>query len=157
MPETAAAVIMASVEEIELLLPLFLQYREFYECQPCPEESREYLIQRLRNNETVIFMSLIDGSNAIGFALIYPSYNSLSLKPLYILHDLYVQPNYRGMGHGALLLETVKSYARNNNCGEIMLQTAKNNVIAQQVYENHGYIRDDEFYCYYNFLSQEGE
>jgi ribosomal protein S18 acetylase RimI-like enzyme len=147
-------VIMADVEDIEIILPLFMQYREFYERLPCPEESREYLLNRLRNNETVIFLNLVNGI-AIGFALIYPSYNSLSLKPLYILHDLFVLPNFRGMGHGAILLETVKNYALSNNGGEIMLQTAKDNIIAQQVYENHGYIRDEEFYCYYKFLNKE--
>jgi ribosomal protein S18 acetylase RimI-like enzyme len=142
--------VIASLEDIEIILPLFLQYRDFYQLPSCIEESREFLSQRLMNHQSVILLSKNDDELLpCGFAQLYPSYNSLSLKPMYILHDLFVRPSSRGCGHGARLLDMVKKFAFQQNVSEVILQTAKDNLNAQSLYESHGFVRDVNFYSYY--------
>jgi GNAT superfamily N-acetyltransferase len=142
----------AGVEDLEILLPLFVEYREFYHEPACLGESRQFLFERLSNLQSVIFLTFDELEAPSGFAQLYPSYNSLSLKPIYILHDLFVLPSFRGRGYGALLLETVREYALRQSASEIVLQTAKDNVKAQSLYALHGYVRDENFFSYSHLL-----
>ena len=102
---------------------------------------------RLRKQDSVIFLAWLDDA-VLGSVQLYPSFVSLSLAPSWILNDLYVDPLARGRGVGEALMQAARELAIANGAAEIFLQTARDNVTAQRLYERLGYQRDDEFLVY---------
>jgi len=49
-------IIRAGTEHLDLVAPLFDQYRQFYRQSPDPAAAREYIAQRLENKDAVIFL-----------------------------------------------------------------------------------------------------
>ena len=57
----------AGLEQVNQVAPLFDRYRQFYE-QPTDEpRCREYLEQRLSNDESIVFLATKDTGQPIGF------------------------------------------------------------------------------------------
>lgn len=78
------------------------------------------------------------GETAAGFALYFYNYSTfLGLKGLY-LEDLFVRPEYRGMGCGRALLVTLARIARNEGCGRFEWSVLDWNTSAQHFYESLG-------------------
>jgi GNAT superfamily N-acetyltransferase len=136
----------AEPRHLDALLPLFAAYRRFYG-RSDHERERPFLAERLQRGESVVFMAWLDGE-AIGFTQLYPSFASVSLVKMFVLYDLFVTPAARRCGAGAQLLRAAVRYCAGQGAGELMLQTATDNLSAQRLYEREGWIRDEEFYVY---------
>ncbi|WP_293813822.1 GNAT family N-acetyltransferase [uncultured Aquitalea sp.] len=130
------------------LLPLFKDYLAFYHVTQSDEDCIAYLTQRLDNGEAWVWLAE-DAGTAVGFALMYPGFSSLTLKPGWLLHDLFVTPDYRGTGASKLLLEKCQAHILSLGGGDIMLQTAHDNEKAQRLYERNGFELDRDFRVYY--------
>lgn len=140
-------IIQASLEHVEVLTPLFDDYRKFYKQPSDLESARRFLSKRLANKESVIFLAS-NAENGVGFVQLYPSFSSIALKPLWILNDLYVLPETRRQGVGKALLDRARQHASETGAKGLVLETAIDNP-AQNLYEQMGYKRDHEFYRYY--------
>ncbi|AVG17300.1 GNAT family N-acetyltransferase [Chromobacterium vaccinii] len=138
---------IATPESVSDWLPLFAAYLDFYRVHQSPGQCREYLCERLRRRQAIAFLAKRDGA-AVGFALMYVGFSSLSLRPCWMLHDLYVSADARRHGVGKLLILRCQQYARDMGGGEIMLQTAHDNLNAQRLYENLGFALDRDFRVY---------
>jgi len=150
-------IIRASSEHLDLVAPLFDQYRQFYRQSPDLAAARDYIAQRLANGDAVIFLSIERESNphgALGFVQLYPSLASIPMKPIWILYDLFVATPARKLGVGRALMERATQHARETGADSIILETAADNHAAQRLYESLGYKRDDVFYRYALLLSQ---
>jgi GNAT superfamily N-acetyltransferase len=137
----------ASTEMVRVVVPLFDAYRQFYEEPSDLEGAKNFLVERLRRGESVIFLAW-EGGQCVGFAQLYPSFSSSSMKRIWILNDLFVLSSARGHGVGRALLEQSKLLAIESGAKELTLETAKNNLTAQRLYEGCGWKRDDVFYKY---------
>jgi ribosomal protein S18 acetylase RimI-like enzyme len=150
--------VYATVEHLDLLIPLFDAYRQFYGQDPDPEGSRLYLMDRLIMQEAVVLLALDhNNSLAAGFALLYPSYSSISLKRVWILHDLYVAPYARRQGVAQALMEQALQHAEETGAKELQLATATDNAPAKALYEKLGYLRDEDFHHYFLTVVTEAE
>ena len=138
----------ASTEMVEVVVPLFDAYRQFYEQPSDLEGARDFLAERLGRGESVIFLAR-EGGQCVGFAQLYPSFSSSSMQRIWILNDLFVLASARGHGVGRALLEQSKRLATETGAKELTLETAKNNLKAQRLYEGCGWKRDDVFCKYY--------
>ncbi|MCD0494387.1 GNAT family N-acetyltransferase [Chromobacterium violaceum] len=139
---------IATPESVADWLPLFTAYLDFYRVSQPPEACREYLSERLRRRQAVAFLAR-RGDTPLGFALMYTGFSSLSLQPCWVLHDLYVASASRQEGVGKMLILRCQQYARDQGGGEIMLQTAHDNLNAQRLYESLGFAMDRDFRVYY--------
>lgn len=137
----------AIVADLDLIVPLFDAYRQFYRQPSDPERARRFLLERFEHNQSVIFLSF-DGAAAIGFAQLYPSFSSGSMARLFILNDLFVAPEARGRGGGAALLDAAAEYGRRVGALRLVLSTEVSNTTAQSVYERLGWKRDTAFFTY---------
>ncbi|MBC7879312.1 MAG: GNAT family N-acetyltransferase [Anaerolineales bacterium] len=144
-------IIRANLEHTDLIAPLFDSYRQFYKAAPDLEASREFIHQRLTNNESIIFLAL-DDDKAIGFVQLYPLFASVYLKPLWLLNDIYVYEAARGQGAGEALMKEAEDFASNSNSRGLFLRTATDNFPAQRLYERCGWVRDEKFYRYDKIL-----
>lgn len=146
MAATALRIERADLRHLDALVPLFAAYRRFYG-RPDDPRARAFLEQRLQRGESVVFMAWL-GGEAIGFTQLYPSFASVSLAKMFVLYDLFVAPSARRCGAGTQLLRAAVRYCVEQGAGEVMLQTATDNLTAQRLYEREGWIRDEEFYVY---------
>jgi GNAT superfamily N-acetyltransferase len=142
-------IIQASHEDIDILAPLFDAYRVFYEKTSDLDSARNYLWERISNLESIIYLAM-DGEQGLGFAQLYPTFESLQMKRLWILYDLFVTPSARRQGVGRALMDRASSFAQATGAAGIALTTAIDNKPAQALYESQGWIRDVDFY-YYEF------
>ena len=137
----------ATGHELGELVPLFAAYLRFYERPVDEARIAAFLGDRLRGNQSVLFLAR-RGEQALGFVQLYPAFASLSLAPSWILNDLYVSPVARGAGVGRALMEAARALARETGAAELFLQTARDNHAAQRLYESLGWVRDDHFLVY---------
>lgn len=147
----APIVIQATLDHADLVSPLFDAYRQFYKQAPNLERVRGFIARRLINRESVIFLALNpeNSNDAFGFTQLYPSFSSVAMKRLWILNDLYVSPEFRKRGVASALLEKSRTFAIETGAQGLALSTAVDNATAQQLYEQLGWKKDNEFYYYY--------
>lgn len=147
-------IIQASLENIDVLSKLFQNYRIFYKKEPDTEGEKAFLKERITNKESVIYLAKSQDEfddKFIGFVQLFPMFTSTRIKRLWLLNDLYVDKEFRKSGAASMLIEKSKELARDTKSAGLMLQTAKDNITAQSVYDKTGFIRDDDFYTYYWF------
>jgi GNAT superfamily N-acetyltransferase len=137
----------ACLNDLDTLENLFSGYLEFYERKHDRAAIRQFLSDRISNKQSIVFIAT-SADSPIGFTQLYPAFASLSLKPSWILNDLFVVPDARGMGIARALMTAARQLAVDTNACEIFLQTARSNHKAQALYEKLHYQRDDEFLVY---------
>ena len=137
----------ANIEDTKIISEAFDLYRIFYKQNSDLSAANQYIENRLKNNESIIFFIKIDNKCA-GFTQLYPTFDSVRLRKKIVLYDLFVCEEFRRQGIGKTLMNATKDYAKLNHFGSIELSTAKTNLPGQSLYESLGYIRDDEFYSY---------
>ena len=137
----------AGLADLDDLAPLFDGYRQFYGQRSDLAGARAFLAERLRRDESVIFVAYAD-EGALGFTQLYPSFSSVSVKRLWILNDLFVSPTARRGGVGRRLLERAREWAVETDAKGLTLTTALTNSAARSLYESCGWRLDDEFAHY---------
>ena len=146
------AIVRARRAELADIVPLFDGYRQFYGQRSDLAAARAFLGDRIERNESVIYLAYTGPREAAGFTLLYPSFSSVSLKPLWILNDLFVRSDVRRGGVGRALLERARQHAVETGAKGLVLNTGVTNEAAQTLYESCGWLRDDEFFQYYLFF-----
>ncbi len=139
---------LAQTSDLKSIAVLFNKYREFYKQEPKVEAAEQFLADRLKNKESVIFVVEDDAAVIIGFAQLYPSFSSVSLKRLWILNDLFVASEYRGQGVARKLLDACVAHAKATGARGLTLKTAHDNIEAQRLYEAHGWKKDTQYFSY---------
>ncbi|HVP27873.1 MAG TPA: GNAT family N-acetyltransferase [Myxococcota bacterium] len=134
------------MDEVELVVPLFDAYRQFYEQPSDPTGGRSFLFARVAREESVIFLARDEDGRARGFVQLYPTFSSVSLGARWILNDLYVSPEARRSGVGSALLQKAADHARHAGANALVLATAEDNLPAQRLYEARGWKRDGFFH-----------
>src|SRR5262249_24762710 len=101
------AIVEANPDDIDLIVPLFDQYRMFYGQHSNLGLARGFISARLEQRDSVIFLAIGGGHKEIGlgFALLYPSFNSFLATPIWILNDLYVLEGVRRKGLARQLID----------------------------------------------------
>jgi GNAT superfamily N-acetyltransferase len=137
----------AGLNDIGTLDILFSGYLEFYQRNHETLSIRNFLSERISNKQSIIYIAQ-SCNRAVGFIQLYPTFASLSLKPSWILNDLFVLPDARGVGVANALMGAARQLAVETGACEIFLQTARSNHKAQALYEKLHYQRDDDFLVY---------
>ncbi|NDY91316.1 GNAT family N-acetyltransferase [Ideonella livida] len=146
----------AYLAELPDLAPLFNAYRAFYDCPVDEAGSLEFLRERLLQGQCwvwVAYRQTATSRQALGFTLGYPTFCSLQLAPIVVLHDLFTLPAARGTGVAGALMQTLEQEARRRGCVRIDLTTAHTNTAAQSLYQAQGYAHDLVFRTYSKALT----
>ena len=138
----------ANVDDLKCLEPIFSLYRSFYGMERDSQSVMNFLKERIENNQSVLLVA-IKNENIIGFAQLFPTFSSTSLKKVYILNDLYVLESDRKQGIARLLISRAIEIAKNENCARVSLSTAKDNP-AQILYEKAGF--KESTFKFYNYI-----
>ena len=141
-------ILKATLNHLEELALLFDGYRVFYKQKSDLEAAKVFLKERLTNNDSEIFMAYID-NKAVGFTQLYPLFSSVSMTPMYLLNDLYVDLLYRGNGIGIALIKRAKLMSVKMNLKGLAIQTAFDNP-AQHLYERLGFTKDSDLHFFWS-------
>lgn len=141
-------ILEATKQDIAEIAQLFKQYLIFYKVDFKGKDPELFLTQRLENNESKLYYAQTDTGEKVGFAHLYPLFDSLAMQPMWLLNDLYVAPSARCKGVGTALLSRCDELVIATNASSLMLSTGIDNKAAQSIYERHGYKRDLDFYIY---------
>ena len=139
----------AQPADLPELAELFAGYLDFYQVpRPLPEVTA-FLAARLERGASVLFIARDQAGQALGFVQLYPFFASLHMAPAFLLSDLYVHPTGRRQGLAEQLMNAARGHAEAGGACGLQLETAKDNVTGQALYEKLGYVRDEVFYTYW--------
>jgi len=132
----------ASIQDIDQLAILFAECRVFYQQSFDPETAKQFLLERIIIQDSMIFIAMEDGKYA-GFDQLYPSFSSVGMNKIWILNDLFVAPGHRQKGIARALINHVLGYSKETGRKKVVLSTAYHNFNAQKLYEKLGFSRAD--------------
>ena len=138
----------ASRHDLDVLVPLFDAYRVFYKGSSNRDAARGFLGARLSAGDSRIFLAFRN-DRAVGFTQLYPSFSSVSMQRLWILNDLYVDPEARRTGTAKALMAAAEGFAREDGAKGLALATQIGNHAAQDLYAKMGYRKDEAFHHYF--------
>jgi len=137
-------ILKAEIQHLNDLVPLFDGYRVFYKQTSNLEAAKTFLKLRLEKQDTIIYIAYAE-NKAVGFMHLFHSFTSISMRPMFILNDLFVDKNYRKKGIGVALLNKAKEKAKQEQYKFVVLQTETNNP-AQHLYESLGWKKDKDLH-----------
>lgn len=142
----------ANRDDLETLADLFDGYRRFYGQTSDVSGARKFLESRFAAEDSVIFLA--EGQQGIGgFTQLYPSFSSVSMRRIWILNDLFVDPRHRRQGLGHALMNAAEQFARDDDAKGLVLTTQKTNVTAKALYEACEWKQDIVFDTYERYFS----
>ena len=138
----------SSIDDIPQLATLFDAYRVFYEKTSDVEQAIIFLSERIQKNESVIFVAENEEKQLTGFVQLYPLFSSTRMKRFWLLNDLFVAPEQRSKGISVALIDAAKELCQTTGSCGMMLETAKSNVIGNNLYPKTGFVLDTAHHYY---------
>lgn len=135
----------ASIDDINIVAPLFNAYRIFYNQASDMAGATNFLYERIVKNQSTLFIAFIN-VEAVGFTQLYSIFSSVSLRPALLLNDLYIAERASKLGIASALLNKAKEFGKQNNAGWLLLETAFDNYNTQSLYEKNGWIKQNDFF-----------
>jgi ribosomal protein S18 acetylase RimI-like enzyme len=138
-----------TMNELDDIADLFNQYRVFYGKDSEYEDCKEFIRQRIKNEESIIYIAHDQEDTPMGFVQLYPIFTSVGLKRQWLLNDLFVAEQHRRNGVAESLMERARLLAKQTESAGILLETAHDNIQAQQLYEKLGFQKDTDHFFYF--------
>lgn len=129
----------AKVEDLNQISDLFDAYRVFYRKESDVEGAKNFLSARLNQNDSEIFVCEIKQNKLAGFVQLYPLFSSTRMKKLWLLNDLFVDPEFRGKGISVKLIDRAKILVKESGACAMFLETGKSNMIGNNLYPRAGF------------------
>ncbi|KMN41381.1 N-acetyltransferase [Lysinibacillus sp. LK3] len=129
------------------VVPLFNAYREFYGQSSDLQQAEQFIQERVMGAESIIFLAYLE-EEPVGFAQLFPVFSSVAMKRAFLLNDLFVAKQARKQGVAQALMEQCYSYCQQEDARYMMLETARDNVQAQKLYEKMDMTIDETVYYY---------
>lgn len=146
-------VIPCGIEHVEELVPLFDQYRMFYGQKSDEAGARAFVKGRMSLGDSKVFMAKDANLGACGFVQLYPIYSSVRMGRAFLLNDLFVHTSARGQGIADRLMVAAEEYAKQQNAGSLILETAVDNHPARNLYQKLGWRENHDVTFYHKSIS----
>ena len=126
---------------LEILLPLFEEYRLAHGMAENPERTLAFLTNRIRFNESLFFIAvdeqdLDQNEHAVGFIQLYPRLSSLQLQRYWQLTDIFVRQSEKMNEIYTALIAKAK---------EFVSYTQSTRLTVEQDIQQHHLLEDEGF------------
>lgn len=128
--------------DIQQLSMLFNGYRLFYKKDSDLEGAKTFIEDRLKLQDSSIFICENEKGVLMGFTQLYPLFSSTRMKKLWLLNDLFVDKAFRGQGISKLLINRAKQLVKDTNACGFILETGKTNEVGNHLYPSVGMTRN---------------
>ncbi|WP_378186624.1 GNAT family N-acetyltransferase [Aquimarina sp. W85] len=118
---------------------LFDAYRVFYKKESDRKAALTFVEERILQNDSEFFVAETKEGILVGFTQLYPLFSSTRMQKLWLLNDLYVNPEYRGQGISIQLIERAKQLVVDTKACGMFLETEKSNAIGNALYPRAGF------------------
>lgn len=139
---------LLEINEIDAIVEPFDSYRQRYKQPSEPERIREYLKQQISNDSCKMFVAY-ENEQPLGFALLYPSFSSIGLAPIWYLNDFYVFAGESKSEIAKTLLDAAKTLCKDTGAIRIEVTTRKENHKLHNLYKNFGFEKDYKYDYYF--------
>lgn len=129
----------AEATDLDALSVLFDGYRVFYRKESDVAGAKSFLAERIANKDSEIFVAENDENELLGFVQLYPLFSSTRMKRLWLLNDLFVNPEYRSNGISVGLIDKCKELIEQSGACGMFLETEKSNLIGNNLYPKTGF------------------
>jgi GNAT superfamily N-acetyltransferase len=117
---------------------LFDRYRQHYGANPAPEAVESWMRDQILTDRMRLFAAVHD-ERARGICAVSVVPASLTLRTMWLVRDLYVDPGARRAGLGRALLAHVADAARAEGAHRLSLQAEPTNARALELYAKAGF------------------
>ncbi len=107
--------------------------------QDLSAEVKAGLAGRLRARPDYFGVLAFDGAVPVALINCFESFSTFAARPLMNVHDVYVEPAYRGRGLSHRLLQRVEDAARARGCAKLTLEVLDGNAAATASYRRFGF------------------
>lgn len=139
-------------EDATGLLRLIVALAEFEKLEPPDEAAQARLIEDAFGDRPRFeaWLGFVEKEpEPVAYAIFFETYSSFLARPSLYIEDIFVLPDYRKQGIGALLLKKAVELAQARDCGRVEWTALDWNTHAQRVYEEKlGARRMSEWYLY---------
>lgn len=144
-------IIRAEMANLDQIIKLFDAYRVWYRKESNKEMAREFLTERIKNKESIIYACENEEGKLVGFTQLYPIFSSVRMKRMWLLNDLFVDPDFRGQGISKMLINQAKDLCNKTNACGVLLETEPSNDIGNNLYPATGFeLEENNFYFWTN-------
>jgi len=135
--------------DIELLLKLIRELARYEKAESSVLTNEQAIYSSLFAPNSNAYALICEHENtAIGYAVYFFNYSTwLGRKGVY-LEDVYIRPEYRGLGAGKALLQQVAQIAVENDCGRLEWSVLDWNTPAIGFYQHIGAVPQEEWTVY---------
>ncbi len=127
-------------------------YRQYYNGDTGVETNYDNMLNKfkaLQSNDNYIFLSAIDNEKLVGFCSLVINQDIVEQqKPIVMIWNMRVAPEFRNQGIGSCLLKHAEKGAKKINADFICLSCDLENVNAQRFYNKNNYKNDVFYYKY---------
>ena len=106
--------------DITSLMVLMNEFRKFYKQESNPEEVESFLNDRMNKEDSVIFVAVLE-DQLLGYTQLFPSFSTIKLEEIWILNDLFVSEQFRGLGVASQLLTSVLEFSKATHRQQVWL------------------------------------
>lgn len=124
----------ANKNDLILVAELFDAYRVFYKNESDVVAAKNFISERMDNNDSEIFVAENSDRMLVGFVQLYPLFSSTRMKKLWLLNDLFVNPEFRSKGVSVNLIDKSKQLVKETKACGMFLETEKSNFIGNNLY-----------------------
>lgn len=101
---------------------------------------KKNLVRELEKRDTIHTVIAFVDSVAAGITISIEGFSTFACKPLLNIHDLFVSPEFRGMGIAKQMLKKVDEIAAKKGCCKLTLEVLENNEAGKNLYRSLGFI-----------------
>jgi len=118
---------------------------DLYACDPMgggqglSKHAKKHLAQELSKRDYMFSLIAYIDDKPAGLANCIESFSTFACKPVINIHDMAVNPEYRGKGISQNLLAKIEEVARHKGSAKITLEVLTGNKVAMNAYRKFGF------------------
>jgi len=130
---------IASIEDLEILLPLVRAFHEFEDLHITEEQRKSSLTALLANVELGGIWLIYADRQAVGYVALCLGYSIEFAGKDAFIDEFYIKPEFRGNGLGKQTLEFIKIAAKDLDIRAIHLEVSRTNINARRLYSRFNF------------------
>ena len=113
------------------------------------EQEQAGLVEGLKNHPKAILLLAETQGAFTGLLTAFENFSTFTARPMINIHDVMVLKEYRKKGIGRSLMNALIEEAGKRNCSRITLEVRKDNLPAQNLYNDLGFCEPEKSMFYW--------